>query len=165
MNAHIAKVSEPLIANLKDVFRRMVGLELSMQPPRLKLDRLARGDLTSLIPVSGAVTRDGQSVPFSGLLMLSFSESVYLAIATRMLGEVHTTVTDEIADVGSEIVNIVLGKSKPALSELGMQLSMTSPSTVIGKDHHISLPELAQTVEVLVGSEVGAFYLEISYVE
>lgn len=165
MNQEMVRFSAPFVQSIKEVFAVMMKVELRIHSPRLKVDRNARGDMTSLIGVSGLVNRDGQSKDFSGLLALSFSEPVYLAIASKMLGEEYSEYVEDIADVGSEIANIVLGKSKPALVELGFQVGMSSPSTVRGKDHQINFPPQAVVVEVTVDSELGPFYMSLSYLE
>lgn len=164
MNDHMLNFSKPFILSTKEVFKVMMGIDLVMHSPRFKETRVARGDITSIIAVIGEITKDQEKKDFSGLLAFSFSENVFLAIASKMLGEEYSEYNEEISDVGSEIANIVLGKSKPALVELGFKVGMSSPSTIAGKNHQISFPEQGHVIEITVDSELGSFTLDISYV-
>lgn len=159
------RFATPFIASLKEVFKVMLKEEVRVHSPVEKSDRVARGDVTSVIGVTGEVRSSSKVKPFAGLLALSFSEKVYISIANQVLGENYTAYTSEISDVGSELANIILGKSKPALVEQGFTPAMTSPSTIRGKDLEINFPLKSYVVEVTVDSRFGSFHLDLSYQE
>jgi CheY-specific phosphatase CheX len=95
-----------------------------------------KGDISSFISVSGTLRGEARS----GLLFLVLKEVDYLAWSSAMLGEPCPVYLPELADVGSEIVNIVLGRSKQRLLEMGFSCVLTSPSTIRGIDHQLSFP-------------------------
>lgn len=95
-----------------------------------------KGDISSFISVSGSLRGEARS----GLLFLVLKEVDYLAWSSVIIGEPCTVYVPELADVGSEIVNIVLGRSKQRLSDIGFSCVLTSPSTIRGIDHQLSFP-------------------------
>lgn len=164
-NKNFVEFSKPFIDGLKETFELMMSAELSAHSPKIKDDSLTRGEFTSIIGMNGKVEKDGEQRDFKGLIGLSFNMDVYLKIASAMLMEEHTEYSEEISDTGSEIVNIIMGNAKSALSEKGYDIGMATPSTVRGKDVEIRYPKGTIVVEVLIESSLGTFILEICYQE
>lgn len=163
MNETFIKFSSPFIKSTKNTFLTMMQTEITLHSPQIKTDAHAGADLTALIGMSGAVKIGAESKEFRGLLALCFSKKIYVKLASRMLGEEYTELVPDIADAGSEIANIFLGGSKQELLSLGIQLQLTSPSTIRGLDHEISYPKGSTTVRTIVSCDLGDFYLDLCY--
>jgi chemotaxis protein CheX len=97
------------------------------------------------------------------LIALSFSEKLYLQLAGRLLDEEFSAFTPDVADVGAECCNIILGASKQGLSDLGIALGLTTPSTISGKNHSVNFSRHALTVETIASCDLGDFYFLISF--
>lgn len=158
MNDFFLKFSAPFVKSTKDTFRIMLSTEVTLHSPQLKSDTRARGDITALIGINGIYLGSQEIL---GILALSFSEATYLRVASRMLGEDHTSYSVEIADVGAELANIILGGSKQGLMDLGIQLALTTPTSIRGIQHEISFPSNSRVIETCVNSDLGEFFLDL----
>jgi CheY-specific phosphatase CheX len=156
--------SKPFIKATKETFATMVHTEVKLHSPRLKDGKLSSADITALIGMSGKYHKEGKERDFKGLLALSFNEKTFLKMASRLLGEDYTKFVPDIADSGAELCNIILGNSKSALKEMGIQLDLTTPSTIRGPEHEINYPHNSLIVETTISSDLGEdFYLNICY--
>ena len=164
-NKSFVNFSKPIVDGLKETFSMMIGTEIEIHSPQIKKNSRVKGDITATIGMNGNLEKNGQSQPFKGLVALSLKESTYLKIASAMLMEDYTEYNEEVSDVGSEIVNIVMGNAKKELAPQGYKIEMATPSTVRGKNHEIRYPPETQIVETVVSCEFGDFTLEICYQE
>ncbi len=139
----------------------MLSTEVTMHSPSFKNDNIGRGDITAIIGIVGQVETTKGQQDFRGILSLSFKEDTYVKLASRMLGEEYTSYRPDIADAGAEMANIILGSAKPGLSDIGIKLSMTTPSTIRGMNHEISFPKDGIIVETVVTTEFGDLYLDL----
>lgn len=163
MNETFLKFSAPFIKSSKETFKVMMHTDVTMHSPKLRTDSVSTGDITAIIGMNGFAENVDGPKEFKGVLAISFPEPVYVKLASRMLGEDYTEYSSEIADVGAELANIILGSAKPGLSALGIKLDMTSPSTVRGKLHEISFPRGSTIVETTMTCDLGDFFLDICY--
>lgn len=163
MDEKFLNLSAQFVNSTKDVFRIMVTTELKLHSPTIKKDRLAKGDITGLIPLTGVRLDGNGDKEFCGLFALTFRDPIYFAVASRMLGEDIREYGPDVADVGAELVNIILGKTKPAMQSMGIQLGMTSPSTIRGPFHEVDFPQKCEVIEIVASSDLGDFYVNICY--
>lgn len=161
-NEEFVNFSKPFFDSLRNVFKTMLQLDIKPHSPRFKEKRPASGDISSVIGMNGSFTNDPTKL-FQGLLVLSFSEDVYIKLASSMLMEEYTVYSDEIADVGAELANIILGNSKQPLFEMGYKLGMTTPTTIRGKNHEIKYPNNTTVIETTIDTAKGSFILEICF--
>jgi chemotaxis protein CheX len=165
MNETFLKFSSPFIKATKETFSTMVYTELNLHSPKIKTDSVSRGDITALIGISGVYQDDGKQTDFRGLLALSFPEAVYLKLASRMLGEDYHEYGPDISDVGAECANIILGRAKSSLIDMGIKLGLTTPSTIRGKNHEINYLKGSIVIETTASSDAGDFFLDLSYLD
>ncbi|MEK6705337.1 MAG: chemotaxis protein CheX [Bdellovibrionota bacterium] len=112
------------------------------------------GDLSGVIGLT--------SETFKGSIVLSFPKDTFLKIASNMLGKIYTDITNEIRDVGAELTNIVLGRSKVVLNERGYAIKSALPSVICGADHRSTGLTLGSAVIVQFESDAGPFSVMIS---
>lgn len=155
--------ARPFIEATKEVFSSMVHSPISPQRPTLKQGTHSHGDVSAIIGMSGTFEDGEKSNEFKGQFVISFPMETYLKAASAMLMEEYTEYNDEIADVGAEICNIIIGNTKRELSEMGFKIEMAIPSTVMGKDHKIKYPTGVHVVLIPVESKHGIFFMEICF--
>lgn len=102
------------------------------------------------------------SEAFSGSVVISFPETTFLAVMTRMFGEQCTAITKELEDGAAELTNIIFGQAKISLNEKGYGIKTALPSVITGKDHSVSSAVQGVTVVVPFDSDAGSFFVEIN---
>jgi chemotaxis protein CheX len=136
----------PFVNATLNVLRTMAFTEAQAEPPYLKDEETAKGD------VSGVIGMTGDS---NGSLSVSFPEKTILAIVSNMFGEKMTVVDNEIKDAVGEITNMVSGQARQELDQMGISLEAAIPTVISGKDHTIrhitSYPISAVTFVLLEG--------------
>lgn len=165
-NKNYINFSKPFVDALKETFSVMMQADLTVHSPSIKEGSKTPGDITAVIGMNGTLVKEGQEdKDFKGQLLVSFKEDVYLKIASAMLMEEFTEYNDEVADVGGEIVNIVMGNAKKTLIPTGYEVGMATPSTIRGVDVEIKYPSKTTVIQSKIESSLGEFFLEICYQE
>lgn len=162
---NFVQFSKPFIDALKETFSLMVQTQITAHSPEIKNTSIARGDISALIGMNGKVFIEEAEKDFKGLLVISWPEDLYIKLASRMLFEEYTEYCEEISDSGAEIVNIVMGNAKNALTDYGFKIDMASPSTVKGKQHQIKYPSNTTVIAITISTDLGDFTLELCYQE
>lgn len=124
--------------------------------PYLKKDKIARGDVTGCIGLTGKVR---------GTVSVSFTEACILAIVSSMFGEPFNELNEEIRDAVGEISNMISGQARRELEEMGLSLSAAIPTVVMGKNHSLSHFTTYPVIAVPFNTDKGEFTIEISFEE
>lgn len=163
-NAQFLEFSKPFINASKVVFETMIFTKIDPSKPSLKKDDVSRGEISAVLGISGkyASPEEGE-VEVRGMLVLSWPKDTYIKIANAMLMESYEDFNDEIADVGAEISNMIMGNAKRDLKEMGYSLDMSIPSMISGKDHTISYPSGVTVILIPIMSAHGEFFMELCY--
>jgi len=165
LTKNFLEFSKPFIEGLKEVFSTMMQTEVTPCSPKLKDCALTLGEFTAVIGMNGKLNKNGQSKNFRGQIGVSFSEEVFLKVASAMLMEEYTEYCEDIADTAGEIVNIVMGSAKKSLAPEGYEIGMATPTTIKGKNVEIKYPKGASTIVTAIESDLGTFTFEICYQE
>lgn len=155
--------SKPFVDSANSVFETMVFTKLNPGKPVIKKDTISRGDVSAVIGINGTITNDGTTERFKGMLVISWPYETYFKIATSMLMEEFTEYNEEIADVGGEICNMIMGGAKRQLSELGYSTEMAIPSMIEGKGHTIKYPPGTTVVMIPMNSAHGPMFMELCF--
>jgi CheY-specific phosphatase CheX len=94
---------------------------------------------------------------FKGSFFISFPEKTFLNLSTTVLMEKVEKIEGN-EDLVSELCNIVYGKSKVLISQLGMKLDMVIPTH--NRDKKVTSSE--RILLVKLGSEMGDFYVKVA---
>lgn len=144
------KLVQPFINATLTVLKTMAFTDAHSNPPYLKDEKTANGDVSGVIGLTGDAT---------GSLSVSFPEKSILIIVSNMFGERMTEVDDEIKDAVGEITNMISGQARQELEGFGMSLESAIPTVISGKDHAIrhitSYPILAITFFLDAGEFVS----------
>jgi chemotaxis protein CheX len=102
---------------------------------------------------------------FRGQIALCFPGSLYVALLSNMLGEEPSTLpnplTDELQDGAAELLNIIFGHVRAALSEEGHRIESVRPRVLRG----VEIQDTAADLEVIVipfETHAGKFQIEIA---
>jgi chemotaxis protein CheX len=99
---------------------------------------------------------------FNGNIHLSFTESAFLAIMGKMLGEEFKTITDELSSGASEMLNIIYGSAKTVLNKQGYNIRTAIPTVIRGHDLRIKTVSPSPTLILPFKTPFGDFFLEIT---
>lgn len=139
----------PFIQGTLDVLKAMASTEATKESVTFAPNL---GDFR----ISGVIPLASQN--FYGSMAISFEEGTFLGIASRMLGEEYSEITDDLKDAASELCNQVYGYAKSKLNEKGHSLQMAIPQVVMGSPvpHGVK----GQFITVKFKTDLGAFYIE-----
>jgi chemotaxis protein CheX len=164
-NKRFILFSKPFVDAIKDTFKVMMSTEVTVHSPKIKSTDKTSGDIAALIGMNGLYIQDEEEKDFKGLLVIAWSMSTYLNVASKLLMEEYTEFNDEIADTGAEISNIVMGNAKKILATNNYKIDMATPSTIKGTDLEIKYPPKTKIIETVISSDLGDFSMEICYQE
>ncbi len=165
MTTNFVEFSRPFIESAKKVFETMVYTKITTGQPEIKSGKSAKGDISAVIGITGVFNKEGTEGDFKGQFVISFPEATYIKVAGAMLMEEYKEFNDEIADVGAEICNMIMGNAKAGLKNMGYTFDMSVPTTIHGKDHSITYPKAVTIVVIPIKSDHGDFYFEVCYQE
>ncbi len=157
--------SKPFVEVSKNVFETMVFTKLETQKPQIKEGTTSQGDISAILGVTGKLKREDKEIPYRGMLVISWPYETYIKIASAMLMEEYTEYGPEIADVGSELANMIMGNAKRSLAEMGYTSDMAIPSIIEGPGHNLKYPNGTTVILIPINSAHGPFYMELCYTE
>jgi chemotaxis protein CheX len=164
-NKNFIQFSRPFVEAAKNVFETMVFTKLDPQKPEIKKDNISRGDVSAVLGMNGKVDNEVSQADFKAMLVLSWPYDTYFKTASAMLMDTFTEWTDDIADVGGEICNMIMGNAKRDLADIGYKSNMAIPSMIEGKDHTIKYPNGTTVIVIPIHSAHGIIYMELCYRE
>lgn len=166
MSSNFIEFSKPFIKAAKNVFETMVYTQLETGKPYVKTEQISKGDVSAVLGLSGVLTKESGEIDYKAMLVLSWPYDTYVKIAGAMLMEEGMTeYTDEIADVGGEICNMIMGNAKRELKEMGYTSNMAIPSMIEGEKHSIKYPNKTTVIVIPIRCAHGEMFIELCYVE
>jgi len=147
------KFINPFLEGTIEVLKTMAFVNPRPGKPYLKKNNLAKGDVTGIIGLTGAI---------KGSLALSFSTGSILKIVSNMLGEEMTSLNSEIIDAVGEITNMVSGAARKRIEAMGFSIHASIPTVVSGKDHSVMHVLGEPSIVIPFEMEEGTFVVDIS---
>ncbi len=98
-----------------------------------------------------------------GILAVSFTKSVIFELTKRLVGIEPTEIDELVEDMVGDITNMVYGGAKTLLDEEGYNFDMAIPTVIKELDLNIDFPKDHMIVVVTFETEVGEFYIFISF--
>jgi len=149
-----AQLINPFIKATLNVLETMAFIKSKPQKPFLKKDNVAKGDVSSIIGLSGES---------KGTISITFTEPCILSIVSNMFGETMSELNHEVMDAVGEIANMVSGQARQALESEGKVLYAAVPTMIKGKDHTISHKTTAPIMAVPFQTDYGEFTIEVCF--
>lgn len=149
-----AEYINPFIESTVEVFRTMLGCEVSRTGLTMHDSFCPEFDITGIIGLSGRAHGD---------VVISFEERVALAATETFLGSSYTEINDDVVDTVGELTNMIAGNAKTSLSSLSMSLAL--PTVIVGKNHSIRFPSKVKPVSLPFTTDWGRFNIEVGLIE
>lgn len=146
----------PFIKATGHVLHTIASTEAKAGKPYLKKDKVAQGDVSGVIGLTGDV---------SGTISVSFTENCIFNIVSNMFGDEVSELNDEISDAVGEITNMISGQARQELEVLGRNLQAAIPAVVLGKNHTITHITSHPIVAIPFDTEKGEFTIEVCFEE
>lgn len=145
----------PFIEGVIHVLKVQCNLECQPAKPFLKSENsdLQSADIAGVIGIS--------SPHFRGSISICFSESTFLLLISRMLGEEFSEISDELEDGAGELLNMIFGHAKRILNEKGYAIDKAIPTVVRGKGVTVNHISEQGTIVLPFKAEGSGFYMEI----
>lgn len=146
------KFINPFLQGTLEVLRKMAFIEASPGRAYLKEDSLAGGDVSGIIGITGDAV---------GTLAISFNEACICDLCSRMLGEAHDQVNQDVFDAVGEITNMISGVARTHMEKQGMSVYAAIPSVVYGKNHTINHILNAPSIVIPFSTGQGDFVVDV----
>jgi len=146
------KFINPFLDGTVSVLKTMAFVEPRAGKPYLKIDNLAKGDISGIIGLTGSAT---------GSLALSFSEPAILKIVSNMLGEPVKSMNSDIKDAVGEITNMISGVARKNLEAEGFYIQAAIPTVVAGKNHSITHVMGGPSLIIPFEIDEGSFVVDV----
>jgi chemotaxis protein CheX len=157
-NALDANLVNTLMNAVTEVLGTMAGTEVTLKGVEPIPAYVPTGDISSVIGISG---EHGE-----GMLALAFPEDLAKLMVARLLGLTPDDLEKEdIVDGIGELINMVSGRAKTALSEgAGTTYRLSLPSIILGSGHEIAgRPKNAPFLLMNFDAEGQPFHLQVTF--
>jgi len=147
-----ASFISPFAMGAIEVIKVQVGSSVSVgESYRVEANEKYFGDITGEIRVLSDV--------FEGLMAVSFPETTYLKVMSKLLGQEFKELGPEIKDGAGEFANMIFGHAKRLLTDRGRKMEMALPRIL----HGSCLPEppSSSRFRVVLTTGCGPFAIEI----
>jgi chemotaxis protein CheX len=151
-----ARYINPFINATVNVLETMASTKAEAGKPYLKKERVAPGDVSGVIGLTGEVC---------GTISVSFTEKSILAIVSNMFGEEMKELNEEIEDAVGEISNMISGQARQELEQLGRSLQAAIPTVIMGKNHSITHVTSHPVIAIPFSTDNGGFTIEVCFEE
>lgn len=113
-------------------------------------------DITGIMGICGTITAS---------IIIHFEKSIALKATSNMLGIEYTEIDSDVKDAVGEITNMVSGATKAEFSNSGIDLTLSLPIVICGKDFETN--SLNGDSAILIPFEIDdkKFYVEFSFKE
>lgn len=149
-----AEVAKPFVDATRHVLTMMAQLDPKPGKPYVKKASAAAGDVSAVVGLTG---------DRNGSISISFSKKCAIAVVKNMLGDDIVDIIQDAKDAVGEITNMISGQARAGLSQLGLNLSSSTPTVIFGDNHTISHITNGPVVAIPFSTDFGDFTLEFCF--
>ncbi len=147
-------LTKMLIADVREVFSTMVGIEELLHVPSLVEPMTHFEDcVTAMVGMAGA---------YSGLVCIHTPLNLALQITSGMLGMEVTELNEDVNDALGEIANMIAGSFKLHLTRCGADIRISTPSVVTGSEYAITAGNANDTITLRFATDDDWFVVAIT---
>lgn len=148
-------LSKQLIHDVREIFGTMVGLEDLLHLP-IQIDPVTNFTdcISSLVGLAGS---------YNGLVSLHMPSSLALTATSSMLGLEVEELDVDVNDAMGEIANMIAGSFKQHLSRSGMDVHLSTPSVVYGKEYVIRLGNNPDQIALRFATDDDWFMVSVAF--
>lgn len=145
---------DPFIKSASNVLTTMGSMEATHSDP-VVCKELPPTDVTGILNmVSDSV---------EGVLAVSFTKPVIFELTKRLIGISPTDIDEDVKSLVGDITNMVYGGAKTILDDEGYNFDMSIPTVIQELDINIDFYKNSSVVVTTFETEVGKFYIQISF--
>ncbi|SHN49741.1 chemotaxis protein CheX [Desulfovibrio litoralis] len=148
-------IAKPFIDAVVVILSTMAGIKPKVGTPFVKKDKQATGDVTGFITLSGDK---------SGSIAVSFELPCALALVRGLLGDDVEDIIQDAEDAVGEVTNMISGRARAKLSEQGITMSGSTPTTYF--EPGLEIPHIIESGRVIAipfNTEYGDFSVEFCF--
>lgn len=150
------KYINPFIESVLNNLEQMAALKAEKLKVSVTKDAKTSAEISGIIGLSGAA---------KGSAVISFPKAIALAVASAMFMEELTELNDDVKDAIGEFANIVVGNARNRLVDDGLDITISTPTIIVGKDHEISHPQNIPFLVIPFKTDLGIFQINIGVKE
>lgn len=148
-------LAQEIIAATQEVFSAMLMIDVTGEDVSDSGRSIIESNMTSMIGLGGGVR---------GILAVHCPAEVAKAITGAFLGMEIEELDEDVKDAIGEIANMVAGNLKIAYANVGVNVELAIPTSVIGRSFRLSGIGGAIRHYVAFQLESGTFWVELMYV-
>lgn len=148
-------MGQEIIAATKDVFATMIFLDVEAETPVSGRGEKLASNITSMLGLGGGIR---------GMLAVHCPEAVATGITSGFLGMDVEEIDEDVKDAIGEVANMVAGNLKVYFASQDVNISLATPTSVIGKSYRTSGIVGATRMVVPFKIESGHFWVELLFV-
>jgi chemotaxis protein CheX len=149
-----AEYFNPFVSATAEVFRTMLGLELTRGPLRLKDNCAPSFEVSGMIGITGSI---------HGMVVVSLSRPAAMRATEALLGMQPSSLDGDVTDAVGELANMIAGGAKMRFNRCDLSIGL--PTVVCGKNHVISFPSQSTPISLPFESDIGPICVEIGLAE
>jgi chemotaxis protein CheX len=150
------KYINPFIESVLNNLEQMAAIKAEKQKVSVTKDAKTNAEISGVIGLSGGV---------KGSAVISFPKPIALAVASAMFMEELKELNDDVKDAIGEFANIVVGNARNRLVDEGLNITISTPTIIVGKDHEISHPQAIPFLVIPFQTDLGSFQINIGVKE
>jgi chemotaxis protein CheX len=127
-----------------------------------KMELSVTREAKTTMEVSGVI---GLSGGVKGSAIVSFPKAIALAVASAMFMEELTEINEDVKDAIGEFANIFVGNARNKLVDEGLNITISTPTIIVGKGHEISHPQSIPFLVIPFKTDLGDFQISIGVQE
>jgi chemotaxis protein CheX len=150
------KYINPFIESILNNLEQMAAIKAEKMELSVTMEAKTSMEISGVIGLSGGV---------KGSAIISFPKSIALAVASAMFMEELTEISEDVKDAIGEFANIFVGNARNKLVDEGLNITISTPTIIVGKDHEISHPQNIPFLVIPFKTDMGIFQINIGVKE
>lgn len=148
-------LTQHLMHDVKEIFSTMVGLDDLLHLP------IQIAPVTNFKDCVSALV--GMAGTYNGLVGLHMPSELALIATSSMLGMRVTEIDEDVQDAMGEIANMIAGSFKQHLSDGGLDIRLSIPSVVAGKEYIITAHNNPNQLAVRFATDDDWFMVSVAF--
>lgn len=150
------KYINPFIESILENIEKMTQIKAEKQSLSVSKNETPFSDISGIIGLGGEV---------KGSAVISFPTKLALAVASAMFMEELPEINDEVKDAIGEFANIIVGNARNKLVNSGLQVQISTPTIIVGKNHEIAHPDSVPFLVIPFKTDLGILTVNIGIKE
>ncbi len=150
------KYINPFIESTLNNLEQMAALKAEKLDVTVVKEAKTNADISAVIGLSGSAT---------GSAVLSFPKGIALAVASAMFMEELKEFNADVKDAIGEFANIVVGTARNKLVDAGLDVTISTPTIIVGTNHEITHPQHIPFLVIPFKTSMGTFQISIGIKE